>query len=207
MKEEYILVFKTEILKELGYFQGINSDVNKYLDAILNPANNIFKPRKEVENIPAFKQIIPYVILKCGDLVFRYTRGKYLSEKRLEKKFSIGIGGHIRQEDENLFSLQTSIYDETIEREVNEEVNILTQYKNQRVGLINDDSNEVGRVHFGIVHIFDLEEPLVKKKETSITECKFLPTQNLKRNFTKYETWSQLCITELLLYPKKKVLR
>lgn len=200
MEEEYILVFKTSILKELGYFQGINLEVDRYLDAILDPANNIFKPRHEVENNPVFKQIIPYVLLRCGDLIFRYTRGKYLSEKRLEKKFSIGIGGHIRQEDENLFSIQTSIYDKTIEREVNEEVNIFTKYKNQRVGLINDDSNEVGKVHFGIVHIFDLEEPLVKKKETSITECKFIiPTQNLKRNFTKYETWSQLCIKELLL--------
>lgn len=196
MKEEHILVFKTEILKKLGYFQGINLDVDRYLEIILDPGNNIFKPRVEVENDPAFKQIIPYVILKCKDLVFRYRRGKYLSEKRLEKKFSIGIGGHIRQEDENLFSLQTSIYDETIEREVNEEVNISSQYKNQRVGLLNDDSNEVGRVHFGIVHIFELEEPLVKKRESAITECKFIPIQTI--DSTKYETWSQLCITDLL---------
>lgn len=192
-KEEYILVFKTELLKKLGYFQGINLDINKYLDIL---TNNIFKPRQKVENDTTYKQIIPYVILKCRDLVFRYTRGKYLSEKRLEKKFSIGLGGHIRREDENLFSLQTTIYEETIDREINEEVNILTKYKNQRIGFINDDSNEVGRVHFGIVHLFELEEPLVKKKENAITECKFIPIQNLKQNFNKYETWSQLCIKE-----------
>jgi len=199
LEEEYILVFKTEILKRLGCFQGINLDVDKYLEVILDPTNNVFRPRQEVENDTTFKQIIPYVILKCRDLVFRYTRGKYLSEKRLEKKFSIGLGGHIRQEDENLFSLQTSIYDETIKREVNEEVNIFTNYKNQRVGLINDDSNEVGRVHFGIIHLFELEKPFVEKKETSITACKFIPIQDLRQNFSKYETWSQLCIQEWFL--------
>lgn len=196
MKEEYILVFKTELLKELGYFQGVNLEVKKYLDVILDPANNTFKPRQEVEDDTTFKQIIPYVILKCRDLVFRYTRGKYLSEKRLEKNFSIGLGGHISQEDENLF--QTTVYDETIEREIKEEVNISVQYKNQRIGLINDDSNQVGRVHFGIIHLFELEEALVKKRETSITECKFIPLQKLKQNFSQYETWSQLCIRELL---------
>lgn len=197
MKEEYILVFKTALLEKLGIFQGINLEVDKYLDAVLDPANNLFKPRQKVENDPTFKQIIPYVILKSNDLVFRYRRGKYLSEKRLKQKFSIGIGGHIRQEDENLFSIQTSIYEETINREVNEEVNILTKYKNQRVGLINDDSDEVGRVHFGIVHIFELEQPLVNKKEVSIKECKFITIQQLKRNFIKYESWSQLCLAEL----------
>ena len=118
-RKENILVFPARILIELGYFQGLSKETERHFDVILSPENIMFKPRQEAELDTNFKQIIPYVILRYENSVFRYTRGKHFSEKRLEGKYSIGIGGHISQRDVDLFSAFTSTYyDIAVDREV-----------------------------------------------------------------------------------------
>lgn len=192
---EHVLVFPTEVLHQIGYFQGLKKEVEPYLKVIFDPKVTQYKVRTEVESNVCFKQLIPYVVLKCGDQVYTYVRGRELSEKRLLDKYSIGLGGHIVAEDESLFS---NVYDRAMEREIEEEVTIGSEYTQQRVALINDDFDEVGAVHFGIVEIFELKEPKVKKKEQSIKKARFVPIKWLKKNIDKFERWSQLCIKEIL---------
>src|ERR1700745_1734225 len=114
------------------------------------PRNLSYRPRSEVETDPSFKQLIPYVILKWQDQVFHYTRGKRATDTRLQALRSIGVGGHISAEDNSLFE---SPYREAMFREVAEEVDLATSYREHCVGLINDDSTPVGQVHLGIVHL------------------------------------------------------
>ena len=94
--------------------------------------------RKEAETNPEFKQLIPYALLRCGDKVFAYRRGKLQGEKRLIGNYSLGIGGHISIDDPTLFG---STYHDGLMREVNEEVAIASPYKYKVAGLLNDDSN------------------------------------------------------------------
>ncbi len=82
-------------------------------------------------------------------------------------------------------------------REVQEEIYINTDYDSNVVALLNDDSNEVGRVHFGIIHVFNLLEPKVRKREKSINEPEFMSLDDLKRNVEQYENWSQICIENI----------
>jgi predicted NUDIX family phosphoesterase len=159
--EEYVLVFPAQLLDQIGAFQGISFEVNKYLDLILNPKNHTFLKRKDAETDPAYKQLIPYALLHCGSDVFVYRRGKLLAEKRLLGNYSLGIGGHISVTDPGLFG---SSYEDGLKREINEEVIIESPYTQRIVALLNDNSNEVGKVHFGIVHALTLEKPLVKPK-------------------------------------------
>jgi len=71
-----------------------------------------------------------------------------------------------------------------------------------RCRLINDDSNEVGRVHFGIVHVLETENQCVKAKEQSMNEAGFVPLQVIRANVIKYESWSQICLSNVdLLKP------
>ena len=129
--------------------------------------------------------------------VLHYVRGKKAGEQRLVAKGSIGIGGHMNDGDEGLFALDRAAYDAAVQREVGEELKISTAYRNRAVALLNDDSNEVGRVHLGVVHIFTLDRADVRKGEAMITELQFLDREQLAAKREAMETWSQICLDGL----------
>src|SRR6476620_12800472 len=156
---ENVLVVRRSLFDELGSFQSLNFEPQKYLDALLSRGNNFFLPRGEAENDPMHKQIIPYVLLAFGGKVLYYVRGKEAGEQRLVAKGSIGIGGHLNEGDAGLFSLDEDNYKRVVEREVHEEIRIETTFDDHIVALLNDDSTEVGRVHLGVVHVLKLDEP------------------------------------------------
>ena len=192
--EEYVLAFQTKLLEQISVFQGVSFELDKYLDIILNPKNHAFIKRKNAESNPSYKQLIPYALLQCGENMFVYRRGKLLAEKRLHGNYSLGIGGHISVTDPGLFGTS---YDDGLKREINEEVTIESPYKQRVVALLNDDSNDVGKVHFGVVHVLTLEKPLVKPKEKSINETKFLSISELQKDIEKFENWSKICIENI----------
>jgi predicted NUDIX family phosphoesterase len=198
---ENVLVFPRSLFERLGVFQGFSADVGRYLPAILDPKNNRFMPRASAETDPNFKQVIPYVIITEGKNVLHYVRGKKAGEQRLVAKGSIGIGGHINQEDEvsllynKPFGLET--FQDAVRREVWEEVSFSGTFDARPVGLINDDSTEVGRVHFGVVHVLFRTPDQVKKKEQVITQVGFVSIEQLKAKREQMESWSQLCLDNL----------
>jgi predicted NUDIX family phosphoesterase len=194
---ENVLVVKRKLFDELGSFQGLNFEAEKYLKAILSRGSNFFVPRPEAENDPAYKQIIPYALIAFEETVLHYVRGKKAGEQRLVAKGSIGIGGHMNETDESLFALDEQAYRAGVEREVNEEIKINTPFEDRIVALLNDDSSEVGRVHLGIVHIFKLKEPNVQKREAMITGLTFLTKEELMARRESLETWSQICLDSL----------
>jgi len=196
---ENILVIKRSLFDELGSFHGLNFEPEKYLRTILARGNNFFLPREQAEIDPTHKQIIPYVLLASGDKVLFYIRGKKAGEQRLVDKGSIGIGGHMNQEDESLFNYVTdeAAYRAGVEREIAEELKIDSKFDDRIVALLNDDTTEVGRVHLGVVHVFKLAEPKVEKREAMITNLAFLSKDELVRRRDSLETWSQICCDSL----------
>ena len=196
-EDESVLVIKRELFDEIGTFQGISTEIDKYLPAFLNPSNNFFIHRELAEDDPTHKQIIPYAIFKHGDKFLKYLRGKKSGEQRLASKSSIGIGGHINQDDFNSSSLEKDTYLTGIEREINEELIINCDYNNLPIALINDDSNDVGQVHLGVVHLFDLESDQVEAGEANIENLEFLSSEDLLREKDNLESWSQICVDHL----------
>lgn len=194
--DENILVVRRSLFDELGSFHGLNFEPEKYLPALLARGNNFFMPRAQAENDPTHKQIIPYALITHGDAVLHYVRGKKAGEQRLVAKGSIGIGGHMNQEDESLFNfaIGEAAYRAGVEREVNEEITIQTPFEDRIVALLNDDTTEVGRVHLGIVHVFRLAERKVQRREAMITNMAFLTKDELLAGRDSLETWSQLCV-------------
>jgi predicted NUDIX family phosphoesterase len=191
---ENVLVIRRSLFDELGSFQGLNFEPQKYLGAFLSRGKNFFLPRPEAEINPAYKQIIPYALIAFENRVAYYVRGKKAGEQRLVAKGSIGIGGHMNETDESLFAMDEQAYRAGVEREVNEEIKINSQLEDRIVALLNDDSTEVGRVHLGIVHVFKLAEPKVEKREAMITGLTFLPKNELLARRETMETWSQICV-------------
>lgn len=194
---EQVLVVPTSLFHDLGHFQGFSTDVDKYLSVLLDPANTSYRPRGEMESDPSFKQLIPYVIFRFhseeGTKLFRYTRGSGQGESRLHAKKSVGIGGHISTLDEQA----DSVYEQGMQRELEEETIIETPYTSSCAGMINDDETDVGRVHLGVVHLFDVEAPQVRAREDEIMESGFDLIDNIKQDLQAYETWSQICLNAL----------
>jgi len=200
VQTEQVLVVPTRLFHDLGHFQGFSTEVDRYLEELLSPENTRYLARDQAEQDPSFKQLIPYVILRHADaaghdLVFQYTRGKGQGEGRLHSKRSVGIGGHISTLDGGEGSINP--YDDGLRRELAEEVEILSSFTQRCVGLINDDQTEVGRVHLGVVHVFDLEQPRVLARENDIIDSGFRPVGELLSNLEAFESWSQICLEAL----------
>ncbi len=197
VETEKVLVVPTALFHQLGHFQGFTTDVDKYLSVLLDPANTSYRPRGQMEQDPSFKQLIPYVIFRYQQdgqtQLFRYTRGSGQGETRLHSKKSIGIGGHISTLDEN----SDSVYNQGMRRELEEETIIETNYRESCVGMINDDETEVGKVHLGVVHIFDVDQPNVSARESDIVEASFQDVADILTDADHYESWSQICLKAL----------
>ena len=198
--DEHVLVVPTPIFHALGLFQGFCTDIDRFRDVLFDAKNVQFRPRSEVETNPDFKQLIPYMIFCYTDSsgnvsIFQYVRGKGMGESRLHHKRSIGIGGHIAAEDQGRHSVD--VYREGMLRELNEEVVLRTTFTEQCVGLINDDSTEVGRVHLGIVHRLDVAEPNVVSNESDLIESGFMPLKELRKHREQMESWSAISLDSL----------
>ena len=191
---EQVLVIPTEVFHEIGHFQGFCGDIQRYLDVILDPIHASYRPRPQMELDSAFKQLIPYCIFLSDGLVFNYRRGNDQGEARLHAKRSVGVGGHVSTLD---LDGEGSPYAEGMKREIEEEVFLQAGWTERCVGLINDDETEVGKVHLGIVHLFDLDSAKVAPREKSMIQAGFAPPEELVRELDEFETWSQICLKSL----------
>jgi predicted NUDIX family phosphoesterase len=191
---ERVLVVTRALFEELGAFQGLNTDPDRYLPALLDPANNFFLDREAAENDPLHKQVIPYAIFRHGGRFLRYVRGTGSGEQRLAAKASIGIGGHINASDYAAEHLGQETYHNGVTREIAEELALAGPYSHRIVALLNDDSNEVGQVHLGVVHLVDLASPDVRPNEDTITDLTFLTPEELRAEAGRLETWSQFAL-------------
>lgn len=198
-KDELVLAVRTDELFARGPFQGLLPGGEDYLQFIFDARNSRYIPRSSAETDPSWKQIIPYVVLRFEQQVFVYRRGRRSTESRLVDLHSLGLGGHINPADESIFAQAGfPAYQAAMRREVEEEVampagNLLSD---RMVGVINDDSVEVGRVHFGIVHLWELRTVEVSSRESKIAAPRFVPVEQLRRaaDAPVLESWSNLCL-------------
>ena len=197
--EEQVMVFEQRVLEEAGIFHGLMFDVERYLREIFAPGVLSFMPRSQAEADPSYKQLIPYVIMTHEGKYLNYVRGKRAGETRLVGNMSIGIGGHINPVDSSpLFdSDNRQVYLAAVEREVAEEVDVAAGHTDKIVALLNDDTNEVGQVHLGIVHYWTLEAAQVSRREQMITQMSFTDIAGLREVKDRMETWSSLCLEGL----------
>ena len=193
--EERVLCFERKLLEQLGVFQGINLEVQKFLPVLTASKNLVYLNRSEAEQDRRYKQLIPYVLLISKGRILRYRRGKGGQETRLHGLYSVGIGGHISDEDHGLFSAGVG-YEDGMRRELMEEVAV-EQVNAPSVALINDDSTEVGYVHFGVVHVMQLEDETVAGRRSGIVAPEFVSFRDALVDTSAYESWSRFCLENL----------
>jgi len=193
--EERVLCFERKLLEDLGVFQGLSLDIEKYLPVVTASANILYRNRSEAELDKRYKQLIPYVLVICKDKILRYRRGKGGGEKRLHGLYSVGVGGHISEEDNGLFTNAVG-YHESMRRELMEEVAI-EGAQEAAVAVINDDSTDVGYVHFGVVHVLNVSSEDVAGRRSGIVSPEFVPMADAIKEAGEYESWSRFCLEQL----------
>lgn len=184
VRREYLAPYLTED------FGLITEGVEELVRVI--EAHHEFRPRPEMEMDPAYKQIIPYVLVTRGAEAFVMQRLKRGGEQRLHGLLSLGVGGHINPVDEAGGSALTA----GLRREVDEEVALERAASLTPLGVINNDRDEVGRVHLGF--LFRLEaEGAVTVRETEKLSGSFMPIAALPALRDKMEGWSQIALEVL----------
>ncbi len=194
-QDELILVVKRDKLFPHGAWDGFKQvNFDNYLQIIQD--NKEFLPRSLMEQDPAYKQIIPYLVFEHNNRYFLMQRHKKASEQRLQSKFSLGIGGHIRQED-----MESSDLFDWAKREFHEEVNYTGNLKIKPLGILNDDSNDVGKVHIGFVFLLHGDTDQISVK-SELQSGQLVTLKECTHYAERMETWSQLvveCLTRRLI--------
>ena len=196
---EEVFVVPRALLDQIGAFQGIQTEgLDAAISQLLDPANHFFMDRAAAEEDPGHKQLIPYCIFRCGDRILHYTRGKSGGESRLHAKISVGVGGHVNPVDSGEGRTGPDAYHAAVTREIEEELDLPENHQHRIIALLNDESNAVGQVHLGIVHLVDLASDNVKSREDALTDLGFTALSELNgAMFERLETWSQFCIRHL----------
>jgi predicted NUDIX family phosphoesterase len=173
---------------DLGW-RGVRTEgIAAHLAAIATAA--IFRPRPALEVDPAWKQIVPYLVLRDGPRVFLMQRTRAGSDARLHDRWSIGIGGHVEQGDgDHLGGLR---------REWEEEIEADFLPRWRLMGLLNDDSTPVGAVHLGIVYEADAAGQAVAIRETDKLRGAFATLDGVEAHRADLESWSAFALDCIL---------
>lgn len=190
--EEILVVRRVHLLPPEGLHGFSRQGLATYLSVIAE--RSFFARRADVEDDPSLKQIIPYVVLRHRSRVFLVRRTRAGAEPRLRERFSIGLGGHITRDD---FSGAADLVKAGMERELMEEVEIPPGWQARPVGVLNDDLEPVGRVHFGLVYMADLPSAAVRVRETEKLSGAFATLEEIHEAYDRLETWSQFVIDGL----------
>ncbi|MCD2369341.1 hypothetical protein LQ247_11950 [Bacillus sp. BS3(2021)] len=201
--DEIILVVPREnvFANETLTFQGVNSDGEKVGKIMAHIEQHFSEMRRgDAEDDPAFKQPIPYVVIKREDEIFVYERLEGGGEARLHNKLSLGFGGHMNFAEGLDFS---GILKLNTDRELDEELLIEESDKEKMVtlGLINDDENSVGKVHIGILSALELKPGAhVEVKEKEQIAGQWMKASDLKDKsvYDRLESWSQFVVDILV---------
>jgi predicted NUDIX family phosphoesterase len=185
--EQILVVKRKDLFEDQTAWAGLKEvDFNSYLDRINTKKE--FLPRSVMEQDPTYKQIIPYLIFCHENKYFLMQRTSQATEKRLQNKYSLGIGGHIRQED----MTSDNIFD-WARREFHEEVDYRDEVTIKPLGILNDDSNAVGQVHIGFVLLLEGKSSEIKVK-SELKSGELLTIDECNNYFTHMESWSQIVL-------------
>jgi predicted NUDIX family phosphoesterase len=198
--DELVLVVPTvEVVAALGGgagWHGIRDVPEDSLAAVIRRSAE-FRSRSEMEVDETWKQVIPYPILRDGHRWFLMRRTKAGGDARLHDRFSIGVGGHVNPDDGGLDG-DLSI---ALRREWREELDVDFVPEFRFVGLLNDDTTAVGRVHVGLVYEGDAAGRPVAIRETEKLSGAFVDAADVAAVADRLETWSWLAFEFLARQP------
>jgi predicted NUDIX family phosphoesterase len=189
---EFVYVVpRPAVVDEAGWY-GIRTDgLDAFVTALERDGR--YERRDRMERDPAYKQVIPYLILRDGPRYFLMQRTDAGGDERLHGRYSIGVGGHLNPGDGGLLG--------GLRREWDEELIASFIPEFTLVALLNDDTTEVGAVHLGAVYVADAAGASVAIRETDKLSGAFVEPERVVAVIDRLETWSRLAFEFLASDP------
>lgn len=188
MSDEQVLVIARSLVPdEAGWYGLRTAGMDAFLADVERHAR--YGPRAEMEHDPAWKQLIPYLVLRDGVRYFLMRRTNAGADARLHDRWSIGVGGHLNPGDDGLMG--------GLRREWAEELDAGFEPDFEPVALLNDDTTDVGAVHLGIVVVADAVGRPVRVRETDKLSGGFATAEEVAAVRDDLETWSRLVFDAL----------
>jgi predicted NUDIX family phosphoesterase len=193
--DERILCLPADHVGRVANFEGFLPADHDAVQRLLDPRELTFRRRRDVEDDPSFKQLIPYVVLTCREQVFHYRRGAQGTETRLRALRSLGIGGHISEADA---AGAGDPYANGLARELAEEVTHAAILSRTLLGFIYDPTTPVGAVHLGVAHRYELVEPQAAAREDALADAGWMTLTAAQAMAVEFETWSRWLLERCL---------
>ena len=185
---ELVLVIpRASIMDDPGWL-GLTTDGLEAFEDLVRELGE-FRPRAEMENARVWKQVIPYLVLRDGARYFLMRRTQAGTDARLHDRWSIGVGGHLNPGDVDLAG--------GLRREWREEVAADFEPAFTLIGLLNDDSSDVGSVHIGAVYVADAAGRDGAIRETDKLTGTFADPTDVAAVVDRMESWSALVFEHL----------
>ncbi len=189
MTMENVLVISKETCDSLLNYNTGNFITIGYPEVLKAAKAGQYISRGLAEKDPSFKQMIPYGVIQNEDSFLLFLRTKKQTEKRLHNLYSLGIGGHINQIEKETASDPVIA---GLNREIDEEIYLPKIQSVQFGGIINDNTNEVGSVHLGLLFFIRLENKSFEIREKEMMSGEWVLKKDLQSNIAQMETWSQI---------------
>ena len=191
--DEHVLCVRRQDVFPDGAWHGfVDQGLERYEKVIRE--QSFFMPRAEVEDDPSYQQIIPYLVFRHGDRYLLTRRLRASTEKRLRQQYSLGVGGHINPGD---LEHGDPVMD-GLRREFEEEVLYDGSYEAKLLGLINDESAPVSRVHLGLAFLVEGTSPEIQIRETTKLAGELLTLEEMRIFYLEMEGWSQIVYDRLV---------
>jgi len=188
---EMVLVLPTsKVIELLGSKTGIVEVEEQKIQQLIQK-EGLFIPRNQAEQDESFQQIIPYVVMKNNGQILLLLRTSKQGEKRLHDKYSLGVGGHINNLDDQK---PWNAFLKGMKREITEEVDVEI-HSIDYIGIINDTSTPVSRVHLGLLYIAEVNFKGIREKDMFMYWWKNF--EELQQYTKLMEGWSFLTYQEL----------
>lgn len=185
---ELVLVVPRASLMDDPGWHGLTTDGLDGFEAVV-ARDGEFRPRAEVEIDRRWKQVIPYLVLRDGPRYFLMRRTQAGGDARLHDRWTIGVGGHLNPGDVDLAG--------GLRREWREEIRADFEPQFQLIGLLNDDTGDVGAVHVGAVYVADAAGQPVEIRETEKLAGAFATPVEVAGVVDRMESWSALVFVHL----------
>ena len=188
--EQVLVVRRSDLFPADSAWQGLRTaDLDTYFETITRHA--LYLPRPQVEHDPSYQQIIPYIVFRHADRYFVTQRLAAGSDARIHSLYSLGIGGHLNPVD------SSDPLAEGLRREWEEEVVYTGVFSPRLLGLLNDDSNPISSVHFGVIYLVNGSTDQISVRETHKLSGALLTLDELSALGDSLEPWSLLVLDHL----------
>ncbi len=189
--EHVLCVSRDDIFPDGAWHGFVDTGLERAQEVIRH--RSFFMPRAEVEDDPAYQQVIPYIVFRHDRRLLLTRRLKASGEKRLHQQYSLGVGGHINPGDLE----HGDPIDDGLRREWEEEVAYKGRFQARLLGLINDDSSPVSKVHLALVFLVEGDSAEIAIRETDKLEGELLTLDEMRIFYLGMESWSQIVYDHL----------